>query len=94
MPAYAYPISINRDNVEIRTEEVQHILSESLTLDMLQFVGTDEFFIESREWRDGGGYIVTVMRVRRETDAERDARVVKQDAYMVEYNRRKGLNAK
>ncbi len=88
MPAYAYAIEIKRQNLPIRYDEIVEIEKDALTLADLGFVGEAPFSVREKEC---GGYTVSVSRTRYETDDERDARVAREEAYMAEYNRRKGL---
>lgn len=86
MPAYAYPILIRRENLQVHFLEERLIESDRLTLADLQFAGADKFTVSEAE--DQAGYLVSVSRSRLETDEERDLRVAREEAYMAEYRRR------
>ena len=90
MPAYAYPIKVNRRRQTIQFDETKRIESDSLILEDFKFVGDDAFSISlPDDW--GGfnsGYIISVSRSRLETIEERNNRIAKEESYMVEYNKR------
>lgn len=91
MPAYAYAIGIKRARQRIKYTDEIRIEKDTLTLAELAAIGDDEFAIIEHDWREGGGYTFSVSRSRLETDEERDARVSREEAYMTEYNKRKGV---
>jgi hypothetical protein len=77
MPAYAYPITIDRRFKKINFDEIREFDSDLLTLEDLQFCGDDPFSISKKDWRDGGGYILNVSRTRKETEEERSIRIAR-----------------
>ena len=85
MPAYAYPIKIQKSKRVIYYEDVKYINRDILSLKDLKFVGNDIFIINGG---DNGGYEVTITRKRLETNAERKARVEREETYMKEYKKR------
>lgn len=89
MPAYAYPIKINREKQIIHFDEEREIESNSLTLAALQFIGDDPFSVHENEW---GGYTISVSRSRLETDVECHTRVAREESYMAEYRKRHPAN--
>lgn len=95
MPAYAYPIKINRKREKVCFDEIKEIDSNSLTLKDLEFVGEDCFSITENKWRQSeesqfppDGYTISVSRARPETDEEMNYRISRAESYMVEYNKR------
>ena len=85
MPAYMYPINIKREPKIIRFQETKQIESDILSLKDLQFVGEDKFDIELSPYNT---YIITVYRSRLETSKEMNDRILKEENYMKEYNKR------
>jgi hypothetical protein len=93
MPAYAYPINIDRNNKEIQYTDRYELDNDSLVIsDLSSIVGNDRFSIDSEELLDG--YVVTVYRSKLESDEVRDKRVAKEVRYMEEYTRRKAISDK
>lgn len=93
MAAYAYAIQVKPDHQTIIFEESKTIENDALYLADLAFIGADMFSIHERDWRDGGGYLISVRRSRLETDQERDDRVTRERAYMAEFLRRNPTKA-
>ena len=89
MPAYAYPIKINRKYKIVNFEETKTIQDNILTLKDLRFTGDDPFSVTRDEY---DYHEITVYRNRHETKTEHDARVAQEEAYMAEYNKRKSLD--
>lgn len=91
MPAYAYPIKVDR-NRKIFTENVYHALSDELmTLaDIKDLVGDNRFSIEAgcEENVVEQSVILCVRKEREETDEEYESRIQREEAYMAEYKRR------
>lgn len=91
MPAYAYPIKVDR-NRKIFTENVYHALSDELmTLaDIKDLVGDNRFSIEAgcEENVVEQSVILCVRKEREETDEEYESRIQREEAYMEEYKRR------
>lgn len=85
MPAYAYPIRINRNREMVRFEENVTLQDDWLTLPALAFVGNDTFTVGQDEC---GLWVICVNRQRPETDEEMNARIARGESYMAEYNRR------
>jgi len=85
VPAYAYPIRVDKELKTIRFDEVKTLDDSGITLDDLKFTKGDVFSIEEQDW---GGYIISVSRSKLETLKQRDIRVRKEESYMEEYNRR------
>lgn len=96
MPAYAYPIKIDR-NRKIFTENVYHTLSDEwMTLaDIKDLVGDNRFSIEAgcEENVVEQSIILCVEKERVETDEEYESRIQQEEAYMAEYERRQKLKA-
>lgn len=90
MGAYMYPITIKRDRQKIRYTIEVELEDSTLTLSILRmYVNEDEKF--SIVETDEGPYSKTVLFItkeRYETDTELKARVEKEEAYMIEYNKR------
>lgn len=87
-----YPIKIERLPQYILLEEYHVFPSNKFRLSDLNFVGDRSFTIEQIESDGSSGCVVTVERVRLETDLEVAARVAKEEAYMKEYNKRNKKN--
>ncbi|UYZ60067.1 hypothetical protein [Hymenobacter latericus] len=86
MPAFAYPIKINRSKEVIPATFTEYTDSTRLTLKELEpIVGANPFSVSE----DTSGYRIEVYATRLETDEEYNARISRQEAYMAEYNRRK-----
>lgn len=95
MPAYAYPIKVDREKKTITYWEDHNIDEDRLTLALLApIVGEWTFTISEREVDTGigsmpdEGYTVSVFKSRQETDEELKARVCREESYMSEYNKR------
>lgn len=90
MPAYAYPIHIDR-NKKVFVENVYHTLDDELmTLaDMKELVGDNKFSIQAgcEENVIEQSVVLCVQKERVETDEEYSNRIRKQEAYMAEYKR-------
>ena len=84
MPAYMYPININRKPKTICYRETKVIEVDFLNLNDLAFVGSDRFEIEQIPF----GYEITVYRTKLETKKQMQDRIKREEAYMVEYNKR------
>lgn len=90
MPAYVYPIKIDRNRKNF-TENVYHTLSDELmTLaDIKDLVGDNRFSIEAgcEENMVEQSVILCVLKEREETDKEYESRIQREEAYMAEYER-------
>jgi hypothetical protein len=91
MPAYAYPITIDRNKKTFQDTKTVRLDDKPLTIEKLaKVVGTNKFSIEPIGWELGGGYEVSINVTRVETDKQLANRVAKEEKYMAEYNRRHG----
>lgn len=88
MPAYAYPVKINKNRKRIEFTEIKQI-EHNLTLDKLQLINVDGDSFDAEPWEIGNGYTITIYRSRAETIEERNSRVAGEISYMEEYNKRK-----
>jgi hypothetical protein len=89
MAAYAYPIVINYGREKIAKEHVQRIFQGlKMSLDDLKKIVGDNVF--SLDYEHDSQYIIIEWNTYRdETDEEQAARIAKEEAYMLEYSKRK-----
>ena len=93
MPAYAYPIKIERERKTFTYYDTHEFNADELTVSDLQAIAGDNPFTVEREEECGVYYIIDVKKQRVESDEEYDKRIKKQEAYMAEYERRQKLKA-
>ena len=86
MGAYMYPIQIKREPQVIHFTEIVNFDEDRLTLEMLAFVGKDNFSVYENSLQQ---YEITVFRSRLETPEEVKRRVEKEEKYMEEYTKRR-----
>lgn len=83
---YMYSIRITRTKKRVSTEHQHTLGQDALTIAGLQeIVGEYLFEVEKDEYNQ---YVVTVYSWRLETDEEQNARIAKEEAYMVKYHKR------
>lgn len=91
MGAYMYAIEIKREPQKVRYQRKVELDGPVLTLSMLrELVTEDEIF--SVEETEGGIYSTIYLSIdgyRMETPEETAKRVASEEAYMIEYNKRK-----
>lgn len=83
MGMYMYPIKINRELEIVRYDKVFDLEELELSLDQLkQYVSNDETFTI-----DNDNYKIYVYGKRFETNEEFEARVAKEEQYMINYTK-------
>lgn len=92
MPAYAYPIKINYNKEKIAEYHRVKLPDGGITVSLLkEIVGDNTFVISNEEEHFWENQFICWTTYREETDEEQEVRIAKEEAYMVEYNKRKAI---
>ena len=87
MPAYVYPILIDRNKkLIIKPNEIQ-LTSDLLSVeDIKEIVGSNKFWFEQNNSQYGTEVSLFYNESRMETDEEQALRIEKEEAYMIKYH--------
>ncbi|HUM42161.1 MAG TPA: hypothetical protein PKI14_04355 [Fervidobacterium sp.] len=92
MAGYAYAIQIDYKKQKITNTRAHRLSSNTTNIDKLKkLTGDNDFYFDTDEVFGENGMLLYVIEKRLETDAEQADRIAKEEAYMVEYNKRKAL---